>query len=568
MIIKTKYRQPIHYLLIASIILIQIIILVFFYNEYFNEKKLTSIENQIKETRVLKTLTDDSRKELLNAQNHLQKFTTNQDKKFLEEYFKSLRKLSVNIDSINIYGNADSVFKNPINTKDEISKLKDFENLIESTYKASQKPIDKKSPPKIEKIEIKDRPAELVDVEVYYVTDSTTKKKKFFQRIGDAIQGNVDVKRDTAVIITKYNNSVDTAKVKSDFDSTINVINEHYLQEIKKYETHITSVDSKNRNLYTNYDNLIILSNDLMGIYDNKVQDFSSGLETEYYEQNSLNNKIRRYAVMGLMVLMFFVLALLIYTTQLTFLYEKELKTANHKINQNLNFKNRIIGMLSHEIRAPLKIINIFTKRIRKKTDDENVIEYLKSIEFTNNSLLIQANQVLEYAKNQEKKVELHQTKFNLKEEINSILKMFEPYIESRNNEFFIQNDIPTEILICADRIKIHQLFINLLGNANKFTENGKIEVLTHTTTENEKLIKLHVTIADSGIGISKSDLDKIFEPYFQGIVSTEINNLGAGLGLSLCKEIVQLFGGKISAYSTPGKGTNLIFEIKLNVAE
>lgn len=568
MIIKTKYRQPIHYLLISSIILIQVIILVFFYNEYFNEKKLTSIENQIKETRVLKTLTDDSRKELLSAQNNLQKFVTNQDKKFLEAYFQSLRKLSENIDSINIYVNTDSVFKNPINTKDQISKLKDFENLIESTYKASQKPVNKKEAPKIEKIEIKDKPTELVDVEVYYVTDSTTKKKKFFPRIADAIQGNVDVKRDTAIIITKYNNSIDTAKVKSDFDSTVNVINDHYQKEIKKFETHITTVDSKNRNLYQNYDNLIVLSNDLMGVYDNKVQDFSSGLETEYDEQNSLNNKIRRYAVMGLMVLMFLVLALLIYNTKLTFLYEKELKTANRKINENLNFKNRIIGMLSHEVRAPLKIINIFTKRIRKKTDDENVIEYLKSIEFTNNSLLIQANQVLEYAKNQEKKVELQPSEFNLKEEINSILKMFEPYIESRNNEFYIQNDIPSETLVCADRIKIHQLFINLLGNANKFTENGKIEVLTHTTTENEKSIKLHVTIADSGIGISKSDLDKIFEPYFQGIVSTEINNLGAGLGLSLCKEIVQLFDGKISAYSTPGKGTNLIFEIKLNLSE
>ncbi len=568
MIIKTKYRQPIHYLLIACIILIQIIILIFFYNEYFNEKKLTTIENQIKETRVLKTLTDDSRKELLNAQNNLQKFVTDQDKKFLEAYFQSLRKLSGNIDNINIYGNTESTFKNSIDTKDEISKLKDFENLIESTYKASQKPIDKKEPPKIEKIEIKDRFTELVDVEVYYVSDSTTKKKKFFPRIKDAIQGNVDVKRDTAVIITKYNNSIDTAKVKSDFDSTINVINDHYLKEIKKYENHISSVDSKNHNLYLNYDNLIVLSNDLMGIYDNKVKDFSSNLEIQYQEQNSLNNKIRRYSVLGLMVLMFFVLAVLVYNTKLTFLYEKELKTANRKINENLNFKNRIIGMLSHEVRAPLKIINIFIQRIRKKTDDQNIIEYLKSIEFTNNSLLIQANQVLEYAKNQEKKVELQPNEFNLRDEVNSILQMFQPYVESRNNAFLIQNNIPSETIVFADHIKIHQLFINLLGNANKFTENGKIEVLAHTSAENEKTIKLHVTISDTGIGISKSDIEKIFEPYFQGIVSNEINNLGAGLGLSLCKEIVQLFDGKISAESIPGEGTNLIFEIKLNVVK
>ena len=567
MISKTKYRQPIHYLLIACIILIQIVILVFFYNEYFNEKKLTAIENQIKETRVLKNLTDDSRNELLNAQNNLQKFITHQDKTFLEAYFSSLRQLTGNIDSINQFGNTAKSFQNEKDTIDEISKLKDFENLIDETYKASQKPIPKKEEIKIDKIEIKDQPSK-VEVEVFYVEDSTTKKKKFFPRIKDAIQGNVDVKRDTTFVIAKYNNSIDTTQVKSDFDSTVNVINDHYQKELKKYESHISSVDTKNRNLYQNYDNLIVLSNDLMGIYDKKVEDFNSNLLDQYEEQNSLNTKIRRYTVLGLMVLMFFVLALLIYTTKLTFLYEKELKTANRTINENLNFKNRIIGMLSHEVRAPLKIITIFINRIQKKTTDEQIIEYLKSIEFTNNSLLIQSNQILDYAKNQEKKIALQSCEFNLFEEVNSILHMFQPYIESRKNSFSIQNEIPPDLQVNSDKIKIHQLFINLLGNANKFTENGKIDVHAHTIQENEKNIRLHVAISDTGTGISKTDLDNIFKPYFQGIISQDIKNLGAGLGLSLCKEIVELFDGKISAESTPGIGTNIIFEIKLNTAE
>lgn len=161
--------------------------------------------------------------------------------------------------------------------------------------------------------------------------------------------------------------------------------------------------------------------------------------------------------------------------------------------------------------------------------------------------------------------MELQPARFDLREEVNSILQMFQPYIESRNNVFSIQNKIPIDTIVFADHIKIHQLFINLLGNANKFTENGKIEVDAHITDETENSIKLHVSIADSGIGISKPDLEKIFEPYFQGIVSSEIKNLGAGLGLSLCKEIVQLFDGEISAESNPGEGTKLFFEIKLN---
>lgn len=565
MITNTKYRQPIHYLLIASIILIQIIIMVFFYNEYFNEKKLVSIENQIQETKGLKKITHNSREELLNAQQNLQKFILNQEKEYLEDYFTSLRKLSNNLDRIHTYKSEDSTLRTLKYTQDEISKSKNFEDLIESTYAASQKPLPKKEAPKIEKIEIADRPPELVDVEIYYLEDSTTKKKKFFPRIADAISGNVDVKRDTAVIITKYKNSVDTAKIKSDFDSTLNVINNHYQKEIKKYESHLSTIDLKNRNLYSNYDQLLVLSNDLMSIYDNKVEDFSSGLQREYDEQNSMINKIRRYSVMGLMLLMFFVLGLLIYTSRVTFLFEKELKSANKKINDNLNFKNRIIGMLSHEIRAPLKIISIFTKRIRNKSENPAISDYLNSIEFTTNSVLIQASQILEYAKNQHTKTKLNAIEFNLRDEIISILKMFLPYIESKNNSFSVQNDIPSDLIVQTDPIKIHQLFINLLGNANKFTENGRIEVVAKTSFLNENTVKFQVSVQDNGVGISNSDLEKIFEPYFQGIISHDIENLGAGLGLSLCKDIVGLFDGQISADSVPGEGTEIRFEINLN---
>ena len=173
MIINTKYRQPIHYALIASIVLIQIVILLFFYNEYFNEKKLTAIENQIKEMRVLKSLTDDSRKELVHAQINLQKFITDQDKDFLEAYFTSLRNLSGNIDSINTYRNSEHSFQNSKDSLDAISKLKDFENLIEETYQTAQKPLPQPENLKIDKVVIKEQPSE-VDVEVYYVTDSTT----------------------------------------------------------------------------------------------------------------------------------------------------------------------------------------------------------------------------------------------------------------------------------------------------------------------------------------------------------------------------------------------------------
>lgn len=107
---------------------------------------------------------------------------------------------------------------------------------------------------------------------------------------------------------------------------------------------------------------------------------------------------------------------------------------------------------------------------------------------------------------------------------------------------------------------------MNILGNANKFTENGQIKLDLATEMAGNDKIVLTTVISDTGSGISETDLKKIFEPYYQGMVSDEIDNLGAGLGLNLCKEIVELFSGDISVASELRKGTLVTFRINLNI--
>ena len=107
---------------------------------------------------------------------------------------------------------------------------------------------------------------------------------------------------------------------------------------------------------------------------------------------------------------------------------------------------------------------------------------------------------------------------------------------------------------------------MNILGNANKFTENGQITVNTRSENVDSKTVSLITEITDTGAGISNSDLEKIFEPYYQGVLSEDVENLGAGLGLSLCKEIVELYGGTISVDSELAKGTTVKFTINLDL--
>lgn len=303
-----------------------------------------------------------------------------------------------------------------------------------------------------------------------------------------------------------------------------------------------------------------------MSIYDSAIKSSKSELEKEYEKQTSESNKIRMYLVFGAMILMFIVSILIMYFTRIAFIYEKRLNSANKQINENLNFKNRILGMLSHELRSPLKIIGIFINRINKKTNDESIKEYLKSISFTNNSLLLQANQILEYTKNQHKENKLVPSLFNLKNEITSILTSIEPYIETRSNKFVIHENINPDLEVFSDKAKINQIFMNILGNANKFTENGQISVDTRTESVDENTVRLVTSISDTGAGISETDLEKIFEPYYQGVLSEDVENLGAGLGLSLCKELVELYSGNISVNSELSKGTTVKFSINLNI--
>ena len=562
-----KSRKVIHYSLIICILLIQLLIAGFFYNEFISRKNLTRIENQLKEINLLETLTVDSRKELLLAQNSFQKYAVTEDKQYLKPYFESLNEVGNNLEKISHYENKYPQLKNiAIAQKKDTSQVKKLKSLIDSTYQYSNHSnikIDNVFP-KLNKYNL-NYSFDKYDIETKTYSD-TVKKKGLFGRLGDAIAGKENVRKENTVITIKQGKKPNSELIKNDFDSIINVVNNHYTGQIKKIQVNVTKNQKNTGNFYKIFNNLMLYSNELMNIYENAIKDSKANLQKEYEKQYSKNNRSRMYLLFGAIILMFIVSILIMILTRIAFIYERKLNKANKRIKENLNFKNRILGMLSHELRSPLKIIGLFINKINKKTNDDSIKEYLKSISFTNNTLLIQANQILEYTKNQQVENKLIPVVFNLKNEINAILTSIKPYIETRNNEFIISENINPEITIYSDNTKINQLFMNILGNANKFTENGKIKVNTKTEPIDQNTISLITEITDTGAGISKKDLEKIFEPYYQGVLSDDVENLGAGLGLSLCKEMVELYSGKIFVTSEINKGTTVTFALNLTL--
>ena len=564
-----KWRKIVHYSLVICILLIQITIAGFFYNEFISRKNITFIDKQLKEVQSLENLTDDSRKELINAQDFFQKYVVSKDNQYLKAYFNSVDRLTKNLDSINNFK-----FQNPnlksfsIARKKDSLKIENLKLLVDSTQEFS-KNSDLKTTiqlPQLKKFDT-DFNFEKFDVQTKTFSDSIP-KKGIFGRLKDAFAGKENVRKDSTIVTIKSGKAAKSTKIKTELDSIITSANNHYLKEVQKIRVSVTKYKDKDKDnsgdFYHTFNSLLVYSNKLMNIYDEAIKGSKSELEKEYKAQNSKNNRIREYLVLGLMVLMFIVSILIMYFTRIAFIYESKLKVANKQIGENLKFKNRILGMLSHELRSPLKIIGLFINRINKKTSDEDIKGYLKSISFTNNTLLMQANQILEYTKNQQVENKLIPVVFNLKSEIKSILTSIEPYIETRNNKFVIDDQIDPAIMVDSDDTKINQIFMNILGNANKFTENGQIKVFAATEIVDENTVTLVTKISDTGCGISQSDLEKIFEPYYQGVLSEDIENLGAGLGLSLCKEIIGLYSGNISVSSELNKGTTVSFLINL----
>lgn len=561
---KVARRKAILYSLISSVLLIQLIVAIFFYNEYFNGKKLDAIETQIAQSNAIEQLAKESKADFIRAQNYLRVYFVNHDKANLDGYFVSLQQMADKLKKFRQYEEITPELEKYIqNSNKEVRSLAKLTQLIDSTRQAYDAMEGITALPKIQDLKVK-IPESKLDIQVERKSEKLD-KKGLFGRIADAIKGEQVVKNDTVFITTSAGSSVNVAQLEQDLHRVINQANKQFASKIDKFQEKVATIEKNNKLLYNLFDRLLVSSNGLIDAYDVAIKSYKNELTERYDKQLNQNDNIRSYAVLGLLILMFLVSIIIVYYIKQSFDYERKLQHANTEIHKNLDFKNRIIGMISHEMRAPMQILNIFMNRISKATDDPKVLNYLKSMKFTNNSLLIQANQILEFSKDREKQLSLQNAEFNLKEKIETALIAFKAFAESHNNQLIVIDKITPNLEVYSDFAKIHQLLTNILGNANKFTEHGSITVTAHSQLTTANKVELAMSIVDTGSGISESDLEEIFKPYYQGVISDKVENIGAGLGLHLCKEIVELFDGEIHATSELGKGTGIDFKIYLN---
>lgn len=251
-------------------------------------------------------------------------------------------------------------------------------------------------------------------------------------------------------------------------------------------------------------------------------------------------------------------------------LFKKKAEAALLLAKQEAEFANKskslFLANMSHEIRTPLNAIIGFSQLMNR---DKNLTytqkEYNSSIIKAGEHLLTLINDILELSKVEAGKMILNNTKINLHLFLEDIYTIYKERALNKKLQLIFEksDDLPKYVLI--DEAKLRQIFVNLISNAIKFTEEGGIAVRTKLLIQNEKKY-LYAEIEDSGMGIPESDLPQLFKHFVQ--TSTGINRGGTGLGLALSKELVSLMGGEIKVKSEVGKGSTFSFYVEITETE
>jgi signal transduction histidine kinase/ActR/RegA family two-component response regulator len=245
-----------------------------------------------------------------------------------------------------------------------------------------------------------------------------------------------------------------------------------------------------------------------------------------------------------------------------------ELLKAQKDANEALKVRSQFLARVSHELRTPLASIIGSTELALTKPLEDEARQLLEAAKHNGELLLTIVNDILDFEKLEQNKLQIESAAFDLPLAIKSALEPLKMKSKLKGIAFdlLINSEVPN--LVYGDRLRMQQVLVNLTDNAVKFTEQGKVSVTVAAERKQLTRVEIRFTISDSGIGIDSETLNYIFDPFNQVDESNSRRYSGPGLGLTISKRLVELLNGKIELKSTLGSGSEVFFQIPVELRE
>ncbi|MGE5427707.1 MAG: ATP-binding protein [Methylococcaceae bacterium] len=483
------------------------------------------------------------------------------------DYLKLMDKITLQIDTLA------AKLNNPIQKvhTDSIKKLLKIkqENVIELASIKKKNTSSERYQQAIKKLEIvNDSLSDPIKVYKNIVTNRDTvytkqKKKKFFERLLNVFAAQ---ERPDSTLHVKTTESVQ-------IDSLVSPVN-----NIDTITSYVTAIVTEMRNetraaeLRLNKKEQEILANDLtltvqlrQMLTNIEKEELISSYQRVRIQESSLQKTTRQIIMVGafaLFTLIFFLVNILRDITK-SHHYRQSLEKAKAYSESLLKSKEQFMLSLTHDLKSPLNSIIGFTELMDK---DAAVLpqhhKYLQHISKASEHIRKLVNDLLDLARLETGKLTIESLPLNLKTLVEDIIDGFRPQALSKNIDLQLEFNILNGTNYLSDPVRITQILGNLISNAIKFTEQGKVIVRISGQDTSAKVEHIRIDIIDTGIGISKENVQLIFEQFAR--VTNKKQYEGTGVGLTITQKIIHLMNGSIELESTPGQGTHFIVELPL----
>lgn len=247
---------------------------------------------------------------------------------------------------------------------------------------------------------------------------------------------------------------------------------------------------------------------------------------------------------------------------------ERRITQVQQEAEEAAKVKSEFVANVTHELRTPVNGILGNTRSLLDEVSDPHTLEILHLIERCCNDMNSLINNILDFSKLEAGKFTLENREFNFRAMIDYVKSNHTPKITEKGLQFFVtvSPEIPERII--GDELRIEQVLNNLLSNACKFTAVGKVSLEVLMTARRQNRLELFFIVHDTGIGIEKADMDKLFRSFSQVDASVSRKYGGTGLGLNISKQLVTLMGGTINVESEKNQGTSFTFSVWVDMPE